>query len=59
MYNDVIQGPFRLSYNSGIIVVYDISSRIYSCFRDYKPKSEEHFKNICHFLYLKNLKKIL
>lgn len=59
MYNDVTQGPFRFSYDGSGIVVYDSSLRIYSYFREYKPRNESHFRDICYFLYLKKMKKIL
>lgn len=59
MYDDIIQGPFRFSYDGSAIVVYDNNLRLHSYFRDFKPNSKEHFKNICHYLYLKKMKKIL
>lgn len=59
MYEDIIQGAFRFSYQDGIIVVYDSNSRLHSYFRNCKVKNKEHFKNMCHYLYLKKMKKIL
>ena len=59
MYEDIIQGPFRFSYDGSTIVVYDNNLRLHSYFRYFKPKNKEHFKNICHYLYLKKMKKIL
>ena len=59
MFDDVKQGPFTFSYNGDCIVVYDINSRVHSFFYNYKPKTKEEFKNICHYLYLKKMKKIL